>query len=120
MMAQIARREQEVFDALKYRIEVDGSGSRVYYNSAGQLHRTGGPAIVYAGGTKYWMQNGILHRTDGPAIEIANGHREWWQNGRRHRTDGPAIEYADGRRRWCVNDKKMTEAEYNQEVKQNV
>ena len=119
-MVQIARHEQAVFDALKYRIEVDARGTRRYYNKDDQLHRTGGPAIVYAGGTKYWMQNGILHRTDGPAIEIANGHREWWQNGRRHRTDGPAIEYADGRRRWCVNDKKMTEAEFNQDVKQNV
>ena len=117
MMAQIARHEQAVFDALRYRIDVDGDGTRRYLNNAGKIHRIDGPAIVYASGTKYWMQNGILHRTDGPAIESVNGHKEWWQNGRRHRTDGPAIEYADGRRRWCVNDKKMTEAEFNQRVK---
>ena len=120
MMGQIARDEQVVFDTLKYRIDVEEGGTRRYFNNAGKIHRIDGPAIVYAGGTKYWMQNGILHRTDGPAIEIANGHREWWQNGQRHRTDGPAIEYATGDKRWFINGEELTEAEFNQEVKQNV
>ena len=31
--------KQEVFDALKYRIDVDEDGTRHYYNSAGELHR---------------------------------------------------------------------------------
>ena len=50
--------EQEVFDALKYRIEVDCHGKRCYYNKAGQFHRT-----------------------DGPAVESFDGYREWWFNG---------------------------------------
>ena len=86
--------EQEVFDALKYRIEVDTRGTRWYYNSDNQLHRENGPAIEYANGEKWWFQNGQLHRTDGPAIEWANGTGEWWING-----------------------KKLTEAEFNQRVK---
>ena len=74
--------EQAVFDALKYRVEVDEDGSRRYYNSAELLHRDDGPAIERANGTKYWYQNGDLHRTDGPAIEWANGGKAWYINGR--------------------------------------
>ena len=81
--------EQAVFDALRYRIEDDCHGTRRYYNTAGQLHRTDGPAIEYANGTKYWCQNG-----------------------QRHRTDGPAVEHADGSKAWCVNDKRLTKAEF--------
>ena len=36
--------KEEVFEALKYHVEVDGFGTRRYYNSAGQLHREDGPA----------------------------------------------------------------------------
>ena len=61
--------EQEVSDALRYRIEVDVFGSRKYHNSAGQLHRIDGPAIISERGVKYWYQNNRLHRTNGPAIE---------------------------------------------------
>lgn len=95
--------EQEVFDALKYRIEVDKWGARCYYNTNGQLHRTGGPAIERPDNSRYWYQYGHLHRTDGAAIERADGHKEWWQNGQRHRTDGPAIEQSDGYREWWIN-----------------
>ena len=86
--------EQEVFDALKYRIETNDSGSRFYLNSAGQLHRTDGPAIVHANGTKLWYQNDQCHRTDGPAIM-----------------------WPDGRKWWYLNDRPLTEAEFNQRVK---
>ena len=76
--------EQAVFDALKYRIEVNKSGARRrYYNSAGELHRECGPAVEDAIGSKFWYQNGLLHRTDGPAIEWAYGTNEWWLNGKR-------------------------------------
>ena len=108
--------EQEVFDALTYRIEVNEYGTRRYYNAAGQLHRLDGPAIERADGTKYWYQNGLRHRTDGPAIERANGTKEWFQNGHRHRIDGVAIDYANGCKRWFINDVEMTEAEFNQLV----
>ena len=86
--------EQEVFDTLKYHIEVDMRGTRWYYNSADQLHRENGPAIEYADGTKCWYQNGLLHRTDGPTIE-----------------------YPDGSKWWYLNDRPLTEAEFNQRVK---
>ena len=86
--------EQEVFDALKYRIEVDARGTRWYYNSAGQLHRDDGPAIEYPDGSKSWCQNGQLHRTDGPAVEYASGDKVWYING-----------------------KMLTESEFNQAVK---
>ena len=86
--------EQEVFDALKYRIEVDKWGARCYYNTDGQLHRENGPAIEYADGSKSWCQNDQYHRTDGPAIEFVNGTKEWYINGER-----------------------LTKAEFNQRVK---
>ena len=86
--------EQEVFDALRYRIETNDSGSRFYLNSAGELHRTDGPAIIHANDSKFWYQNGQLHRTDGPAVE-----------------------YDDGDKRWFIKDVKLTEAEFNQRVK---
>ena len=74
--------EQAVFDALKYRIEVNKFRTRRYYNSAGELHRDDGPAVEYADGTKCWYHNGLRHRTDGPAIEWAHGINEWWLNGK--------------------------------------
>ena len=86
--------EQAVFDALRYRIEVDTRGTRWYYNSANQLHREGGPAVEWAGGTKSWYQNDKRHRIDGPAIE-------WW----------------NGDKRWYINGKILTEAEFKEAVK---
>ena len=87
--------EQAVFEALKYhRIEVDGDGSRRYYNT-----------------------NGELHRTDGPAVEYADGDKSWYQNGQLHRIDGPAVEWADGIKEWYINGEELTEDEFNQRVK---
>ena len=85
--------EQAVFDALKYRVEVDKLGTRRYYNKADQLHRD-----------------------DGPAVEYADGLKVWYQNGLRHRTDGPAIEWNDGRKWWYINGRMMPEEEFNQAV----
>ena len=76
------------------------------------LHRTDGPAIVRADGTKVWYQHGNLHRTDGPAIEHANGDKRWYINGKRHREDGPAIEWADGDRAWYLEGEAMSEEEH--------
>ena len=86
--------EQDVFDALKYRIEVDARGTRRYYNSADQLHRT-----------------------NGPAVEWSNGTMSWYQNGLRHRIDGAAIEYLDSDKAWYINGEELTEDEFNQRVK---
>lgn len=104
--------EVEVFNALKYRTEVNEWGTRRYFNSANQLHRIDGPAIEWAIGTKEWWQNGQRHRTDGAAIEWWDGDKRWYQNGQRHRIDGPAVVYADGSKVWYINDKAMTEAEF--------
>ena len=86
--------ERDVFDALKYRIVVDGWGNRRYFNTGGKLHRDGGPAV-----------------------DCTNGHKEWWQNGQLHRIDGPAVEWRDGSKDWFINDVGMSEAEFKEAVK---
>ena len=109
--------EQAVFDALKYRVEVDAFGTREYYNNAGHLHRTDGPAVVGSNGYMAWWQNGQRHRVDGPAIVYPDGSKEWHQHGHLHRIDGPAIEFASSPKHWYINGKALTEAEFNQRVK---
>ena len=109
--------EQEVFDALKYRIEVDKRGTRFYYNSAGELHRDDGPAVEYEDGHVEWYQNGRLHRNHGPASIWWNGTKEWCQNGQLHRTDGPAIIWNNGVTERWIGGKRLTEAKYNLAVK---
>ena len=52
----------ELFDALKYRVDVDECGTRRYYNSANQLHCKDGPAIVLSNGSREWYRNGLRHR----------------------------------------------------------
>ena len=74
--------EQEVFNALKYRVVVNEHGTREYYNKDDQLHRTDGPAVIWDDGTELWCQHGLLHRTDGPAIIWNDGVKEWWLGGR--------------------------------------
>ena len=51
--------ESAVFESLKYRIEVDDFGTRRYYNSAGQVHRNDGPAVIYAGVARGWFLHGV-------------------------------------------------------------
>ena len=109
--------EQAVFDALKYRIVVDGFGTRRYYSSDNQLHRESGPAVEYTTGENQWYQNGLLHRTDGPAVLWADGTKLWCQNGKQHRTDGPAIECRDRTKERYINGVRLTEADFNQVVK---
>ena len=82
-----------------------GNGDTFWRSAGGQLHRTDGPAVEYADGSREWWVSGQRHRTDGPAIERASGSREWWVSGRLHRTDGPAVEYANGARQWWVHDR---------------
>ena len=96
--------EDDVFNNLKYRVEVHPyTGTRRYYNAAGQLHREEGPAVVFVSGTVMWFQNGLRHREDGPAIVWANGTKGWYQNGLHHREDGPAVEFPSGMHKWCLN-----------------
>ena len=107
----------EVFDALKYRIDVSNDGDIRYFNADGQLHRETGPAAIWADGTKIWFQNGLRHRIDGPAIEFSNGHMEWYLNNRLHRTNGPAVVYSNGVCSWWINGVELPEADFNQAVK---
>ena len=75
----------ELYSALKYRVEVGpDTGTRRYYNAAGQLHRDEGPAVVRVDGTSLWYQSGVLHRTNGPATVRATGYSEWWIKGIPH------------------------------------
>ena len=89
----------------KYHVTVDDLDNIRWYKDAKckVLHRTDGPAVEYADGSKLWLQDGKYHRDDGPAIDRADGHKEWWQNGQRHRIDGPAIDRADGHKEWWQN-----------------
>ena len=76
--------EQEVFEALKYRTVVSKRGDRYYRNADRQLHRTDGPAVELADGTKFWYQHGKLHREDGPAMVYPNGMWSWYLDGVRY------------------------------------
>ena len=101
-----------------YTVKVYENGYYWYQN--GNLHRTDGPAVEWASGTREWYQNGQLHRTDGPAIENANGNRswfqQWWQNDKRHRLDGAAVEYANGHKEWWINGVQLTQEEFNKQT----
>ena len=72
--------DAELFDSLKYRVEVDEYGVSYYYNHAGQLHRVEGPAIIYTNGDKSCWLNGYRHRIGGPAV-VWHGSVEWWLYG---------------------------------------
>ena len=73
-----------LIEALSGTIETLDDGSTIYRNSAGALHRVGGPALFHYTGSRVWHQNGLRHRTDGPAIEWGDGTREWYLQGVRY------------------------------------
>ena len=69
-------------------------------------------------GNKIWRNTkGKRHRTDGPAVEWADGTKAWYLNGKLHRTDGPAIEWANGDKSWYLNGEELTEDEFNRRKK---
>ena len=77
-----------------------------YFNTIGQLHCDGGPAVEWDNGTKVWYKNGLLHRDGGlPAIEQPDGTKSWYINGELHREGGlPVFETGDGsNKEWYVN-----------------
>ena len=80
-------KENDVFDALKYRIEVDQYGTVFYFNKDGSVHRENGPAIITAQGTRKWVLNGKFHREDGPAIIYSDGVKAWYLYGRDYDED---------------------------------
>jgi len=109
--------------------EVSASGTQLWKNAAGKLHRDGGrpavvwadgslkwyeqgqphreggrPAAIGADGSQWWYERGQLHREGGqPAVIKAGGAQEWWEWGRLHRGGGqPAIIMANGTRTYWV------------------
>jgi len=83
--------------------ETDSNGSKIWKNKEGQVHRTDGPAIIYADGTQVYYIEGQWHRTDGPAVIYPDGTEFYLQNGKRHRTDGPAVIESDGHEEYWKN-----------------
>ena len=53
-----------------------------------------------------------LHRTDGPAVESASGSKRWYVDDRLHRVDGTAIVWAGGGKSWWVDGKPLSEEEF--------
>ena len=77
--------EAELFDTLKYRVDISPlTGTRRYYNTAQLLHREDGPAIEWPNGSKEWYQNGVRHREGGPAVDTSSGKQQWFLHGRRY------------------------------------
>ena len=89
-----------VFDALRYRREVDAHGVVRYYDDNGRLHRDSGPAVIHPCGAYCWYRHGMIHRDGGPAIKRKDGTELWLSNYRLHRLDGPAVTGPDGVERW--------------------
>ena len=87
-----------------------------YRNSAGQLHRIWGPAVIYPRGSKFWFQNGLHHRSDGPAEIHPDGTEHWYLHGNRHRVDGPAVIHPGGRVFWWLRGQQLTESEWKRRV----
>jgi hypothetical protein len=58
---------------------IDKNGTQRWYLND-KLHRTDGPAAIYADGDHYWCLNNTVHRTDGPAVIYANGGQLWYLN----------------------------------------
>ena len=103
----------ELFEALKYRVEVDSYGHRRYYNSEGKLHRDARPAVVRADGTLAWFQNNQLHCAAGPAVVWPDSVSAWWFKGVRHRIGGAAVIYADGTCYWYLRGRELSEEEFD-------
>lgn len=106
-LKRIKMTEDDTFDRLRYHLVVSSTGTRLYHNNAGQLHRIGGPAVEWIDGDKEWFVEDELHREDGPAIELSNGTKKWYRKGKLHREDGPAVEYPYGEKQWWLNGQRI-------------
>ena len=71
-----------LIEALSGYVETDEHGTVSFFNNAGAVHRTDGPAVIYSDGNALWYQYGKLHRTDGPALTYAVGTCFWYLQGR--------------------------------------
>ena len=57
------------------------SGSILWLDREGEIHRTNQPAYINPGYYKSWFKHGKRHRLDGPAVEFGNGNVQWWIEG---------------------------------------
>jgi hypothetical protein len=63
-------------------IEIKVKDTSITYYKHNNIHRTGGPAIVFKNGDRYWYQYILgLHRNNAPAMILKNGDRHWYQYG---------------------------------------
>ena len=109
--------EQDTFERLQLRKEVDKHGSIRWFNHANQLHRDTGPAVTHVNGYQAWYINDKLHRTDGPAAIFADGTKVWYINDKLHRTDGPAAIFFDGTTEWYLNGRQLTEEQWHERTR---
>jgi hypothetical protein len=73
---------------------------------------------VSRSGTILWYDDdGSLHRENGPAIEWSDVVKEWWIHDKRHREDGPAVDYGSGGKEWWLNNVEYTEEEYKEKMR---
>jgi hypothetical protein len=75
-------------------------------------------------GDKFWYVDNKLHRTDGPAIEWASGSKEWWLDGK-YLTHSQWIEVVQPKVVGCVGQyldtgEGFTQAQWKQAVKPKV
>lgn len=75
---------------------------------------------VRPGIATFWQDSaGNFHRSCGPAIEWVDNTFEWYKHGKHHRLDGPAIMREDGTCSWWVDGRRFTEDEFYMFVDQN-
>ena len=72
--------EHQVFEQLRHHsVVVSSTGAKRYYNSSGVFHRTDGPAVEWADGTREWWLYGVRYAeptyyTALKAMGIQNDH----------------------------------------------
>lgn len=96
-------------------------GTKRWYQN-GLLHRDNDlPAIERPDGTLEWYKDGNLHREGEPAIIKPQQRRmfsqypneeHWYNNGMLHREDGPAIIRNNGEKSYYLEDKEITEKQF--------
>lgn len=68
--AVYSRKERQTWWSLAYlSIPWGRLGPTCVYLRNNQIHRTGGPAVIFENGIYIWYFKGKIHREDGPAIE---------------------------------------------------
>ncbi len=92
LSGQLVRNENGTFYFNQPGNWTDGRG----WPDHNRLHRTDGPAAIYASGTRLWYVNGQRHRTDGPAAIWGDGYQEWWIGNQLQPRGDPAVRWVDG------------------------